>query len=222
MDRKAWWATAHGVPRVRHDSNKTTATLFNLFNITYVREIIWKQIEDPKQSTEIIKAKRSRNIRSKRIQSRRNWSHYCDWFRLITFDFFPKNTFSYLWKKTETFLTCRSVSWGCWKCPIREVQTTLLRIGSANEKPADSEAQPLTQSVNTCTGLKQKKCSRHVEPLRLRWERDVIKIIAPAQILFSFSSYTNFEVFFVLLQAIDLTKIKLTRLSWQEEITPRF
>ena len=44
----------------------------------------------PKHSTEIIKAKRSRNIHSKHIQSRRNWSHYCDWFSLITFDFFPR------------------------------------------------------------------------------------------------------------------------------------
>ena len=89
MDREAWRAIAQGVPRVRRDSDKTTTTPLNFSNITCVREIIWKQNRGPKHSTEIIRAKCSRNILSKSIQSRRNWS-YCDWFRLITFGFFPR------------------------------------------------------------------------------------------------------------------------------------
>ena len=172
MDREAWWAIALGVQRVRHDSDKTTTTPFNFFNITCVREIIWKQNKGHKHNTEIIRAKCSRNTCLKHIQSRWNWSYYCDWFRLITFGFFPI-IHPPIFEKMEAFLTCRSVLWGFCKHPIREVHVPA-SIGSANEKHADSEAQSLTQSMNTCPGLKRKKSSRNVQPLRLRWERDVI------------------------------------------------
>ena len=45
-------------------------------------------------------------------------------------------------------MTCTSALWGCWKLPIRVAQVPL-GTGSANEKPANPEAQPLTQNVNT-------------------------------------------------------------------------
>ena len=45
-------------------------------------------------------------------------------------------------------MTCTSALWGCWKLPIGVAQAPL-GTGSANEKPANPEAQPLTQNVNT-------------------------------------------------------------------------
>ena len=48
-------------------------------------------------------------------------------------------------------MACTSMSWGCWKLPIRAAQAPL-GTGSASEKPAAPESKSLTQSVNTVLG----------------------------------------------------------------------
>ena len=82
------------------------------------------------------------------FQSGRNRSYFSDWFRSIFFFFFPLKSTSSRFGKLEAFMTCTSALWGCWKLPIGVAQAPL-GTGSANEKPANPEAQPLTQNVNT-------------------------------------------------------------------------
>jgi len=82
------------------------------------------------------------------FQSGRNRSYFSDWFRSIFFFFFSLKSTSSRFGKLEAFMTCTSALWGCWKLPIRVAQVPL-GTGSANEKPANPEAQPLTQNVNT-------------------------------------------------------------------------
>ena len=86
----------------------------------------------------------------KRNISKVKETDFSDWFRSTLFVFFLKSTSSCL-GKLEAFMACTSMSWGCWKLPIRAAQAPL-GTGSASEKPAAPESKSLTQSVNTVLG----------------------------------------------------------------------
>ena len=116
----------------------------NFADIICIIEIIWKYKQGPKHSAKIIKAKCSRSNISKVEETEVTFLTVSDQSYLV---FFLKSTSSHF-GKLEAFMACTSMSWGCWKLPIRAAQAPL-GTGSANEKPANPEAQPLTQNVNT-------------------------------------------------------------------------
>lgn len=185
MDREAWRAIAQECPRVNITfDSEAFSTPSTFFNITCVREIIWKQNWGPEHSTEIIRQNVQETFVQKVSKQKKLKLLLTEvTFRLITFGFFQIHP-PYLWRNGS----------------ILDLQISIVRILEASNqrsplatknwlsqgKAFDSWGTAIDSKYEHLSWAEEKKSFRNIQHLRLKWERmiplplTVIIIIIPA------------------------------------------